>query len=353
MKKNLFFGLCAASMLLMTSCDKEAFGSRFGEQETNVTLSVTIPELQTRAYGTGVNARYLQYAVYSLDAQGALNEEIKKVDDAVMTGTTPTASIALKLVPGSRYSIVLWADAYGKDNNDSPFTVAMSTTANTMTVNASKVKTNDDMADAFFGSFEITADPNETSGYVITEYGKTENVGDILKLKRPFAQLNIATTNEDLELAENSDFAITHTSVKIENVMNVLELRKGTVSGTAVETQYAINEIPNDWNRDEYTTHTLLAMNYILMPFDKETVNVTFGYSDGNTIKYKEYANVPLRRNWRTNIYGELFTNPVGITVQIAPNFADQTLEDEVDNADPLPDADADNNDMYDVIGNN
>ena len=338
MKKNLFFGLCAASMLLMTSCDKEAFGGRFGEQETNVTLSVTIPELQTRAYGTGVNAKYLQYAVYSLDAQGALNEEIKKVDDVVMTGTNPVGTtIDLKLVPGSRYSIVLWADAYGKDNNDTPFDVTMGTTGNTMTIE-DEIKANDDLADAFFGSYEITVNPNETSGYVITEYGKTENVGSTLALRRPFAQLNIATTNSDLDLAQKSDFTITHTSITIENVQNILDLRTGKVSGNSVATTYAMNVIPGAMQTNQNSTHTLLAMAYILRPDDKETVKVTFGYSDGTNKKNKTYGNVPLQRNWRTNIYGELFTNDVNSTVEIAPNFADQNGIDD----DPTIDLDKD-----------
>lgn len=359
MKKNLFFGLCAASMLLMTSCDKEAFGGRFGEQETNVTLSVTLPELQTatRAYGTGVNAKYLQYAVYSLNAQGAINEEIKKVDNVEMTGAIPTTQISLKLVPGSKYSIVLWADAYGKDNTNSPFTVAMSTDANTMTVKTEnhicKMAINDDMSDAFYGSFVITANPqeNNNNGYTITEFDGTEIGGNLLMLKRPFAQLNIATANEDLVLAENSDFEITHTTVKISAVQNILDLRTGKLLGDGVETEYSLNEIPNDWKKDEYTTYTLLSMNYILMPKDKDVQNVTFYYSNGTTTKNKYYANVPLRRNWRTNIYGELFTNPVNITIQIAPAFANETSEDEEDKA-ANGDSDihdTDNNDMYDA----
>ena len=354
MKKNLFFGLCAASMLLMTSCDKEAFGGRFGEQETNVTLSVSLPELQTRAYGTGLNAKYLQYTVYSLDAQGALNEVIKQVDNVVMTETAPlSTTIDLKLVPGSKYSIVLWADAYGKGNPNSPFDVSMSTTGNTMTVGVDnngicKVKTNDDLADAFFGSFEITANSNETSGYVITEYGKTESVGTTLALRRPFAQLNIATTNNDLELAKKSDFEITQTGVKIENVCSTLDLRTGHVPNNKTNgaaTTFAMNAIPGTMQTNQNSDYTLLAMAYVLMPADKETVKVTFSYSNGTITKEKPYGNVPLRRNWRTNIYGELFTNDVNIKVEIAPNFADKNGVDDDNTLDP------DNNEQY--SGNN
>lgn len=335
MKKNYFFGLFAATMLLTTSCQQEnIFTEMWGEKEQTLTLNVALPEMgtATRAYGTGVNAKYLQYAVYSLDAQDNLNKQITLVENVVMSGTNPLGTtISLKIVPGAKYSIVLWADAYGKNGANTPFKVSMSTEANTMVVDASKVKTNDDMTDAFFGSYVITADPNETSGYVITEYGKTDPVGTTLKLKRPFAQLNIAATNGDLKLAQQSDFTITQTSVKIENVQNTLNLRTGQVakSATGDATTYLMNDIPTDWDKTTWTEHTLLAMNYILMAADKETVKVTFFYSDGTTTKYKEYGNVPLQRNWRTNIYGELFTNPVEITVEIAPNFANGNGEDD------------------------
>lgn len=333
MKKNLFFGLCAASMLLMTSCDKEAFGGRFGEQETNVTLSVSLPELQTRAYGTGLNAKYLQYAVYSLDAQGALNEQIEKTN-LVLTKLAQN-DLSIKLVPGTKYAIVLWADAYGDQN--SPFTVTMEKNqsgefVNTLTVNNTAIKTSDDNADAFFGSYEINV--TGVNQYTITDaLNNDAEIGTDLELKRPFAQLNISSTIADYNTLINSGFALAKTTVEIQNAYSSMDLRTGDMLGgnNGVAVKYALNDLPT-LQSEETANHKLLTMNYILMSADKFTANkVIFTYSDGTEegTKTKEYSYVPLRRNWRTNIYGELFTNDVKIFVSIAPNFANQTTEDE------------------------
>ena len=332
MKKNLFFGLCAASMLLMTSCDKEAFGGRFGEQETNVTLSVSLPELQTRAYGTGLNAKYLQYAVYSLDTQDAINEQIEK-NSLVLTQLAQN-ELSIKLVPNTKYAIVLWADAYGADAT-SPFTVTMKKNdngefVNTLAVNATKIKTSDDNADAFFGSYEINV--TGANNYTITDaLNNDAGIGTDLELKRPFAQLNISSTINDYNTLINSGFALAKTTVEIQNAYSSMDLRTGDMLGGDIAVKYALNDLPT-LQSEETANHKLLTMNYILMSADKFPANkVIFTYSDGTEegTKTKEYSSVPLRRNWRTNIYGELFTNDVKIFVSIAPNFANQTTEDE------------------------
>ena len=347
MKKNLFFGLCAASMLLMTSCDKEAFGGRFGEQETNVTLSVSLPELQTatRAYGSGLNAKYLQYAVYSLDAQDALNEQIE-TKSLVLTQLAQN-ELNIKLVPGTKYAIVLWADAYFDDTN-SPFTVTMAKNdngefVNTLVVKTTEIKTSDDNADAFFGSYEI--DVTGVNKYTITDAlnNDAEIKDNDLKLKRPFAQLNIASTISDYNTLVNSGFDLKKTKVSVETAFDSMDLLTGAVSGDKL-ISYAFSE---GLAVDQYLmtgTHKLLSVNYILMSADKSSDNtVLFTYSDGTTQETKTYGNVPLRRNWRTNIYGDLFTNQVGIKVSIAPSFADQI--------DANGDGDADTENQY--SGNN
>ena len=326
MKKNLFFGLCAASMLLMTSCDKEAFGGRFGEQETNVTLSVSLPELQTRAYGTGVNAKYLQYAVYSLDAQDAINEQIEK-NSLVLTQLAKN-ELSIKLVPNTKYAIVLWADAYGADAT-SPFPVTMKKNdngefVNTLAVDATKIKTSDDNADAFFGSYEINV--TGANQYTITDaLNNTEISNNDLKLKRPFAQLNIASTISDYNTLVNSGFDLKKTKISVKKAYSSMNLLTGAV-GDDQEITYAYSDALAAVNQDPaYNAHKLLSVNYILMSDSKQTATeVVFTYSNGTTEGYKSYYNVPLRRNWRTNIYGDLFTNKVGITVSIAPSFADQ-----------------------------
>ena len=337
MKKNLFFGLCAASMLLMTSCEKDSFANLWGEKESdvaNVTLSVSLPELQTatRAYGEGKNAKNLQYAVYSLDANDVINEqiEVKNVVMDAAAGATPTKDLVIKLIPGTKYSIVLWADAFGNAAT-SPYTVSLAKDAKTLSIKQNSVNANDDNADAFFGSFVIDVE-SATSFSIYNCLADNEKVTDAnLQLKRPFAQLNIASTLSDFNILKNSGFNLTQTTVTVKNAFTSMDLRTGNVldANNGTEVSFVLNNLPTGQS-DKTDTHKLLSVNYILMSADKFTANeVVFTYSDGTKTEEKSYTNVPLQRNWRTNIYGDLFTDPVGIKVSIAPSFANQTLDDE------------------------
>ena len=75
---------------------------------------------------------------------------------------------------------------------------------------------------------------------------------------------------------------------------------------------------------------SLAKRNYVLVGSDSDTQTVELILSDGNSnSKTFTYNNVPFRANWRTNIFGYLLTNDVNITVKLAPNFADQTGDDE------------------------
>ena len=60
-------------------------------------------------------------------------------------------------------------------------------------------------------------------------------------------------------------------------------------------------------------------MSYVLVPKDKETVDIAFDY----TLTNRTFTNVPVQRNYRTNIYGSLLTNTADFNVVIAPEFND------------------------------
>ena len=60
-------------------------------------------------------------------------------------------------------------------------------------------------------------------------------------------------------------------------------------------------------------------MDYLLVGADKATVDVAFNYGGPQN---RTFTNVPVQRNYRTNIYGSLLTNTTDFNVIIEPAFA-------------------------------
>ena len=295
MKKNFFFWMTAIAMLIMSSCQKEVgFGT-----EATVSFEIGTPEIATRAYSDGTTATVLQYAVY--DAEG---NELTGFTKSVANQNAETINISktvnLQLTTGNTYSVIFWAAA-----PNAPYTVDFAT--KTMTVDYSNAVSNDENRDAFYKFHEFTVTGAQT---------------EIIELRRPFAQLNIGTG--DLEASKNAGYEPKYSFVKVSNVYNTLDLVEGKVSGAAAVV-YSYNAIPAT-EVFPVTGYDYLAMNYLLVASDKEVVDVEFGYTelDAATAQTRTVGSVPVQRNHRTNIYGQLLTSDVDITVIIEPAYDEE-----------------------------
>ena len=139
-------------------------------------------------------------------------------------------------------------------------------------------------------------------------------------LKRPFAQLNIGTN--DMEDAANTglDTSALRTSVKVKNVYKNLNLMNGGVGEDATVT-FEENNIPKGQFTANGNTYDYLALNYLLVGTDKGVVDCEFTYTDGTTNGSKTISNVPVQRNYRTNIFGSILTGAVDLGITIDPAF--------------------------------
>ena len=294
MKKSIFLGLATFAMLLTTSCVNEIAPSKeIGD--TPVTFQIGTPEIATRAYSDGTTATKLQYAVY--DEGGNLLDALT-VEDAEINGST---SIELQLVTGNEYSIIFWAAA-----PNAPYTIDFAN--KTMTVNYQGAVCNDETRDAFYKCHTFTVRGAQT---------------ETIELKRPFAQLNIGTS--DYEASEKAGYKPAYSYVKVP-VSSVLNLFEGTVNEPKEE-EFALSAIPTE---EEFPVrgYEYISMNYLLVSADKEVVDVTFGYSEDNqTVKTRTVGSVPVQRNYRTNIYGQLFTSDVDVNVTIDPDYDEPANE--------------------------
>ena len=296
--KKLFLAMIAIVMLIMSSCQQEAgFGT-----EATVSFQVGTPEIATRAYSDGMTATVLQYAVY--DAEG---NELTDLTKSVALGNAETINIAkevnLQLTTGNTYSVIFWAAA-----PNAPYTVDFAN--KTMTVDYSTAVSNDENRDAFYKYHTFTVTGAQT---------------EIIELKRPFAQLNIGTS--DYEASKFAGYEPNYSSVKVSNVYNTLDLVEGKVSG-ATAVVYSYNVIPTN-EAFPVTGYEYLAMNYLLVASEKEVVDVEFGYTelDANAAKTRTVGSVPVQRNHRTNIYGQLLTSDVDINIEIKPEYEEPAFE--------------------------
>lgn len=304
-KKLLLHAAVLATMLTSISCSQEEVAGGQAGDESVVTFTAQLPgSPQSKAIGDGMTATTLSYAVYAQDMTTPL---ITSEDE--VTFTNGQATISLRLASGKSYDLLFWADAYGAEDSDAPYTVDFNTQTLTIDYDAAKTLSNDESRDAFFGTTTL-----EVKGAV------NGNV----TLKRPFAQLNIGT--DDMKDAANTGLNTDalRTSVKVKNVYTNLNLMNGEV-GEDVTVTFGENDIPEGQFTANSTTYDYLALNYLLVGTDKGVVDCEFTYTDGATngskTISKTISNVPVQRNYRTNIFGSILTGAVDLGITIDPDF--------------------------------
>lgn len=290
----------AAAALLVTSCNDEMDNGLKTGDEGTVTFTAQLPsEMGTRAFADGLTAKHLQYAVYEAGQSTPLKvfgDETTVVGEAEMDNLKQTVS--LKLTTGKTYDVIFWA----ADNSaKKPYTFDPLT--QTVKIKYTNVYSNNDICDAFFKKETITVSGNQ-------------NVD--VKLTRPFAQVNIGT--DDFDAATIAGLNLTQTQVKA-TAGDILNLATGKMEGTEATRTFKMKAIPTaDDGAFPVAGYKYLLMAYIPISDTKETVDMTFGYNGKSS--FRSFTNVPLQRNYRTNIYGSLLTNSVDFNVFIEPAFS-------------------------------
>ncbi len=294
MKAKLFL-LAAVSALLAVSCTKEEQPKAQGE--VNVSFVANVPDaIATKAFSDGKTATTLYYAVYAED-------QTTPITDGTGNKTFElTTTVDLTLVTGKSYDIIFWAQ-----NADAPYTFDPKTQK--VTVDYSKVNANNENLDAFY--------------YTVDSYKVTGPKSEDVKLTRPFAQVNVGTTDETI--AAKSGVSVVNSSMTVKNVYTTLNLKDGKVSNP-IEVTFASAAIPsgeNDNIKIANVNYGYMAMNYILVDADKATTDLSFVLTTNEHEIPYSLTNVPVQRNYRTNIYGALLTNPTVWNVEIVPGYID------------------------------
>lgn len=292
------------------------------ENGGNVVITVQLDvDHSTRAastFGNGLSANKLRYAVYNGTGNYAtmLQTEVVQFPD-----NSTTLQLPLELPIGQKYNIVFFAynrDDYYTFNPQSVYdddTFELKAAAGSVTFNYSKMNSNlyaPNDNDCFFGNTEITVGSGSTNPTVL--------------LYRPVAQINWGTADYNNPYVMNlysltaSEDGTVDTS-RIRSWMtckayNNLNLFSGEVGGSLVDAPCGreTNIVPGDFPVPG--GYAYLNCGYVLASKDGDVVDCTLKVYNKTTLKQTvSVPQVPLQRNFRTNIYGKLLTETTGFTV--------------------------------------
>ena len=310
MKKYFLSIVALAGMLFATSCQESLVEPQVGGPTT---FTVQVPDqMGTKADGDSYE---LFVEVYSADGSASYHR-IEGQDMAVGTATTVT----LNLVANQEYDIIFWAqknaNSYGVDD--------------LRTVQMNATHHNSETGAAFYA--------------VLNNYNPTQGKKDV-KLTRPFAQLNLYTTNDVAYGKVN----LVKSSITIEGVADKFNRvnQNGETFGEGVGSTtytYTSNILPAGTKTINGVEYQYVSMDYLAVPGNQNLVKVTavIDVEDekGNESQITRIIEqVPVQMNYRTNIIGNLITSASDFKVEISEDWAgeDKTVEfREVSTADEL-----------------
>lgn len=308
MKKILIPAISLAALLLTGACSIDERTSGNNGNEAMLTLNMGLDgAVQTRAIGDGSGADHLIYAVF--DENGTRIEGLDQVSKDVTFPTTETITLA----KGQTYMIAFWAQNKACTAYDVSDDMVV-------TIKYEGVMGNDETRDAFFKTVKVTV---------------TGDAELDVELTRPFAQLNVGIYESDWTAGEAAGIVISKSKAVVKQAASTLNLLNGTV-GTPVNVTFDFDYIPTDAlsvdldGDGKAETYKYLSMNYIL-PFDELTGDASTTLSDleftfrpeaGHDITLTQGLDaVPVQRNWRTNIIGQILSGNLDINISIDSEF--------------------------------
>ena len=152
-----------------------------------------------------------------------------------------------------------------------------------------------------------------------------------VSLVRPVSQINIATSEESLDLRGN-EITLGQSSVTVKGlfgVYNVYDKTVGNETNETIDIAYRVANVPaGEFGTVGNTTYNYVAMSYVgFAPETGTTVDVDFEFDiteNNNKITIDHSVpNVPIKPNYRTNILGNLISEEHAYTVTLDTEWAD------------------------------
>lgn len=291
--KKLFL-LAVGLAMTLTACQKDE--GLVSDGATSQTITVTIPQgMQTRAtaadFGNGAKIDRCLLQIYHSGTTPAKYGEQQSATVQKGADGKLTATFNLRLVAQQTYDFVFWADCSTGDHyNTDDLT--------NITVKGNYAGNNDEF-DAFTGA--------------LLDYQVKGAFSENITLRRPFGQLNVKT----LDMAAIPDPTLKPTKVKVAftAVPTSFNAKKGEIGAATAAVEYTADVLSADGD---------LTVDYIWAPVEEATLadfSMTFLNGTTEISTNGDFKNIPIRRNYRTMVSGNLLTKQGDITVEIDPNF--------------------------------
>ena len=317
MRKYFLSFVALAAGLFATSCQESIVEPQVAGPTT---FTVQLPEgMGTKAIGDASSVTELLVDVYAQHGTAPIYQ----------TKGTPNGNngfdVQLNLIQDQSYDILFWAqteDGYvDVSENDGKYLFG---SLRSVPMNANFL--NNDNGAAFFHA-EKGFVPNGTSKDIV--------------LVRPFAQLNLGTTDASL-ITNAGNFQLVSSSIKVTGMANQFNVFEGLGFGETVATyDYGTNGVPQEGLSVSGVQEPFnyVSMNYLaVLGNEKALVDVealivvkNIATDETQTINHT-FTNVPVQENYRTNIVGNLISSTTDFVVTIEEGFVDENGTQNPDN---------------------
>lgn len=329
MKANYLIASMAAAALLLASCQREELGgSSLSGEEVSVSISAVMPDggsavvkSDTEPGDGSLANRCIMQIYYLPDGESGSADPIPYGDRVTVAVSGMKALFPdQRLVSGHDYRFVFWADHVTANSSAEALAQDLHYDTEEFPIVSFKKEedgtlsysSNDDTRDAFFA-----ADVRNISGPSSLSFD----------LKRPFGQLNIITT--DWDAIPDDEDVIKHlrpSKVKLEfsSLSNSIDLVSGNVTGGVnISSEVVpVSLVPENGDSKQ------LSFDYIFAKDGEQTVlaefTMDFLLADGTTQVTDEaytFTNIPVQRNYQTNVRGNLLTDRTGVEIEVVPDF--------------------------------
>lgn len=348
MKKFMSLTAAILGLYVTMSCQHENLQSDIPEEVVSFSIQTpadqpavksTIADGAEIADGTNVNA--IHYAIYMTKdgfdnslygdgttpvAQGYSQMDLVEINGKMVR----TASIDFTLLQGQQYTALFWAQVSGNaDGTNAHYTLGdLRTVAMTRSaVPDGDAAANDESRAAFYARYDFRTVNNDSHEVTLT---------------RPFSQLNLLTTIESLtptiegQTSPSYTIDIQKSMVMVDRIATKFDTRKETAVPESIGAYtFALELTPEEQGQETLLVGTkkyhYVSMNYFFVPYDEVTdLEVDYQIVTDKGSLENSVINVPIKKNRRTNLIGNLLTKETTFEIVVDSTFVAPSEDREI-----------------------